>query len=125
MKIYLYIDNNELEEQAESIEQKVTEWLEANPGKSRWINRPAEVVDKVKLQRVGDWDMGLVIETGKKADLKEPLSFLYAIAKDHELDFVVGTYHEETGDSENICYFGFEEGKPDLFEIANYLGMKR
>ena len=58
----------------------------------------------------------------KNQHLKDPLSFLHGVAKDHKVDFVVG-FFEENGDSEDVCYFGHEEGKPDIVEIANYLGL--
>lgn len=58
-----------------------------------------------------------------KFKLKEPLNFLYKIAKTHKCEFIIAMLDSESGDLEEVCYFGFEEGRPDLFEIANYLSL--
>lgn len=72
-----------------------------------------------------DDTLGLTIETGKKATLKSALDFLYDLAKAHELDFAVGFIEAETGTAHKVCYFGYEEGRPDIAEIGSYLGLKR
>ena len=53
-----------------------------------------------------------------------PLKKLYAIATKQKIEFVVGIVDDKTGESEEVCYFGKQEGMPDVFEIANYLGLK-
>lgn len=123
MKIYLYIDGADLNEIGAPVAEAISDWLANTGSKAQLVNRGPE--DGANQTRVGDWDLGLTIETGKKADLKAPLAFLYELARQQECDFVVGIYDAQTGQPENVCYFGHEEGRPDLFEIASYLGLKR
>ncbi len=68
-------------------------------------------------------DVGLYIEVKRRAELKTPLNFLYTLAKKHKVEFVVGIIDDKTGEQEDVCFFGHEEGKPDAFEISNYLGL--
>lgn len=128
MKIYLYIDNEDLDEIAEPIEQAITEWLASGEVNAKWVrlvNLAPDSEEEPEQQRVNDWDLGLVMETNKKIYLKEPLNFLNGLAKEHEQEFVVGHFDDETGEPENVCYFGFEEGRPDLHEIGSYLGLEK
>lgn len=123
MKIYLYIDADDLDDIAEPMGRAISDWLTENEGKSRFINRRRG--EAPEQENVTDWDLGLLIETGRRADLKAPLAFLYDLAKQYECDFVVGFFDATTGRAEKVCYFGNEEGRPDHFEIASYLGLKR
>ena len=70
-----------------------------------------------------DQDPGLLLIIKNKFDLKDPLNALYAVAKQEKCDFVVGYIEEQTNSKEDVCYFGHEEGRPDLHEIACYLGL--
>jgi hypothetical protein len=65
---------------------------------------------------------GLEIAMNNKAALKEPLNALQIIATQNRCNFVVGMIDSDTGEKEDVCYFGHEEGRPDLYEIACYLG---
>ena len=126
MKIYFYIDSTDLDDIAEPVAQAISDWLASTQqGKAQLVNRRPEDEDDAGQARVGEWDLGLLLETGKKADLKAPLAFLYDLARQHECDFVVGIFDQQTGQPENVCYFGHEEGRPELYEIASYLGLKR
>ena len=123
MKIYLYVEAEALDEIAAPLSRDISEWLAGNDGKARLVNRQrGETAEEAP---VADWDLGLLMETGKRADLKAPLAFLYGLARQYECDFVVGFFDAETGRPEKVCYFGHEEGRPDHFEIASYLGLKR
>lgn len=128
MKIYLYIDNPDLDELAEPIEQAISAWLDTGEVNTKWVrlvNRSSESEEEANEHRVGDWDLGLVIQTNKKIYLKAPLNFLHNLAKEHEQECVVGRFDDETGEPENVCYFGFEEGRPDIHAIASYIGLEK
>ena len=63
------------------------------------------------------------LKVKNKFKLKDPLNFLYTLAKTHKCEFVIAMACQETGEIQDVCYFGYEEGRPDLFEIANYLSL--
>tara|TARA_R110001592_G_scaffold238227_2_gene497723 strand:- start:8896 stop:9270 length:375 start_codon:yes stop_codon:yes gene_type:complete len=67
--------------------------------------------------------LGICIRLKSKFKLKEPLNFLYSLAKVYKCEFVIAMSSEDTGALEDVCYFGYEEGRPELFEIANYLSL--
>ena len=128
MKIYLYLDSSDLDEIAEPIEQAITEFLASGEVNTKWVrlvNLISDTESEPEQARVGDWDLGLIVETNKKQYLKVPLNFLYKLAKKHEQEFVVGFFDDESGEPESVCYFGFEEGRPDMFEVASYLGLEK
>jgi len=71
------------------------------------------------------WEQGVGVALVAKAKgaLKAPLNALYTIAKKHKCEFVVAIVSADGSEVEDVCYFGHEEGKPDVFEIASYLGL--
>jgi len=113
MKIYMLAEHDELEEIAEPLAEAVSVWLAESDSRAEFV-RP----DEDALQ------VGIMLETGKKIALKDPVNFLYSLAKEYKVEFVVGVMAED-GSRENVCFFGFEEGRPDINEIAQYLGLKR
>lgn len=126
MKIYIYVDNDDLTDIVEPFEQAMKDFVESSKfpeDRCRFVHLDQD--DGESPDRVTDWDLGLVLDTNKKFDLKEPLNFLNRLAKEHEQEFVVGHFDEDTGEPESVCYFGYEEGRPDLFEIGSYLGLKK
>lgn len=114
MKIYMLAEHDELASMAEPISAAITTWLEENPNNNLSLVAPSD----------DECQVGLNLETSKKMALKEPVNFLYFLAKQHKAEFVVGM-ESEAGERENVCFFGFEEGRPDINEIAHYLGLKR
>jgi hypothetical protein len=125
MKIYLHLESDELDENeacAETIIAAISEWLKEGKSSAQLVN--ANVEEGAEGGRT-DWDIGLTIETSKKPILAKPLNFLYELAKKEQQEFVVGIYDEANSSYENVCYFGYEEGKPDLHEVASYLGISR
>lgn len=114
MKIYMLAEHDELASIAEPISVAIATWLEENPNNNLSLVAPSD----------DDQQVGLNLETNKKMALKEPVNFLYFLAKQHKAEFVVGMV-TEGGERENVCFFGFEEGRPDVNEIAQYLGLKR
>ena len=75
------------------------------------------------VNHLEDKKFGVTITIDKKLQLKQPLNFLYGIAKKYKIDFVIGIVCGDTGKMEDVCYFGHEEGRPDMYEIAMYLGL--
>jgi len=122
MKIYLYLESDETEEVAEPIISAIGEWLKEGHSSAQLVNAN---IDKGADGTRSDWDIGLSIETNKKATFAKPLNFLYELAKTLKQEFVVGIHDETNGRYENVCYFGYEEGKPDLHEMASYLGLPK
>ena len=113
MNLYIYMVGDELEEVIEPVATAMAEWLAANE------NVRATLVNQ---QGDGDLILGIDIEVNNKRHLKAPLKYLYELAKTHKQDFVIGIL-QDSGDREDVCYFGFEEGRPDEFEVANYLNL--
>ncbi len=125
MKIYLHLEVDEFDEdeqRAETLIAAISEWLKEGKSSAQLVNANAE--EGAEGGRT-DWDIGLAIETNKKMILAKPLNFLYEWAKKEQQEFVVGIYDEAGSSYENVCYFGYEEGKPDLHEVASYLGISR
>ncbi len=122
MKIYLHLEADEIEEAADATISAISKWLKEGKSSAQLVNTNVE--SGAERGRT-NWDIGLTIETSKKAILAKPLNFLYELAKAEQQEFVVGIYDESHSSYENVCYFGYEEGKPDLHEVASYLGMLR
>lgn len=117
MKLYILLDDESPDEVADKLMQAISVWLAEG-------DIDAQAVD-LREGDAEDWQLGINLEAKRKAALKQPLEFLYKQAKKMEREFVVGLYDKETGDREDVCYFGHEEGRPDLDEMALYLGLSR
>lgn len=120
MDIQIYVDGSsysdiDLAEISGQLVSELNAWLE---------NKSAvKLLDDRASDDPEDWKIGLGLKLKSKFKLKDPLNFLYDLAKKHQCEFVVAQYDAGADVSEEVCYFGTEEGKPDLFEIANYLGL--
>ena len=111
MKIYMFVDAPELGEKEAAAIEALQAWVgEDNPH--------ATFVDN----REGVWKLGIELEMKKPKFLTAPLNDMYAFAKDYKCNFVVGYIDNNT--YEDVCYFGKDEGKPDPFAIACYLGFE-
>lgn len=126
MDLQIYIDTSDIElDRLQEIQPLVTKTI------SDWISEqklnikllPALMVDTDKEQDLADEKLGIHVSVKSKFKLKEPLNFLYSLAKTYKCEFIIAMVDSESGDLEEVCYFGFEEGRPDLFEIANYLSL--
>ncbi|OUS27594.1 hypothetical protein A9Q99_14215 [Gammaproteobacteria bacterium 45_16_T64] len=111
MELYIYIEAEELEDVAEPMVEAIVPWIGNKNEKTKLVNQIAEGF------------VGVNMTVTSKNGLKKPLIFLYDLAKEHKCDFVVGILDTETGAMEDVCYFGHEEGRPDMFEIGSYLGL--
>lgn len=116
MKIFIHVDSPELEDVAEPVAAAIAAWVDDCGCTAQLVNEPeAEGTEHI---------LGLRIDTSKKAVLKKALDFLYGIAREQSLDFAVG-FIDKDGTAYKVCYFGEEEGKPDINEIGSYLGLRR
>jgi len=121
MKIYIYAESDDLEEIAEPLTDAISDWLKKSGSNAELVNdRQHSDSDNTD----SFWNLGLNISVKRKSDLRKALDPLYSIAKTERCDFVVGRASSKSGPAQDICYFGYEEGKPDVHEIANYLGFR-
>jgi hypothetical protein len=121
VNIYIFVDGPKPDD-AEQVEQDLKKWLEQEHSACLLITHHSSNED---TERESDWALGLEFETTNKRDLKAPLNFLYRMAQNYQLEFVVGLSDPTRGTRTPVCYFGDEEGRPDLHEIAHYIGLKR
>jgi hypothetical protein len=116
MILHIYIDTSELEtDQLLALSEPVTNALADWVGEKKHLDLLQLSDDEPKL--------GLRLQIKSKFKLKDPLNFLHQLAKTHKCEFAVAIYDTKTDSTEDVCYFGYEEGQPDLFEIANYLDL--
>lgn len=66
--------------------------------------------------------IGIAFSAKKAFHLKDPLNFLFGLAKQYRCEFSV--ILDSDGQQDEVCFFGFEEGRPDMYEVAQYLGME-
>ena len=116
MKIYFLLDDEEPSSVADQLMTAIDAWLKTE-------QLAIEVIDD-RPEDSSEWLLGLQFECKRKAIMKQPLEFLFKLAKKMEREFVIGIY-DKSGARENVCYFGYEEGCPDINEVAMYLGLKR
>lgn len=124
MKLYIYIESSELADIASDTSKSIQSWITESASQAVLINSRAEQEDALEDTDFEDWHIGLNLDISKGRELKEPLNFLYKLAKKYKCDFVLGIFSGEQNNPEDICYFGFEEGKPDYCEISSYIGVK-
>lgn len=122
MELKIYIDSSDLEtsrlkEIFLPIQNLISDWISEQKLTITLLSNltPNDETD------LADQKLGIHIQVKSKFKLKEPLNFLYKIANTYKCEFVIGMMDSDSGELEEICYFGHEEGRPDLFEIANYL----
>lgn len=134
MLLYMYVDQSQLEEGEfeklrNALQSPLYTWIEAYKHPVIYVGPNLQEADadqediaSATAQVFSEHELGIQIEVKKKQYLKEPLNFLYDLAKNEKCEFVIG-FFEEDGAREDVCYFGYEEGRPDLYEIANYVGL--
>lgn len=107
-----YLDDDEFEELIPVMTQAI----------KAWIGEKKSITLLTPIDETGE-QLGLSLNIKSKFKLKDPLNFLHDMAKQHKCEFVIAIISEDSGETEDVCYFGYEEGKPDLFEVASYLGL--
>lgn len=111
MNIYFWVDQPDLgDSESQFIE-----------GLTAFVVEHKEHAELVNTQSDGQWSLGIDMKIKATKQLVAPLNALYPLAKMAKCDFVVGFVEE--GSREDVCYFGYEEGKADAFEVACYLGL--
>ncbi len=123
MDIYIYIDGSDLEEIADGISSSIESWLSESKAQAVLVNQISEPDETMCNKDLPDWELGINIKICKGKELKGPLNFLYGLAKEYKRDFVLGIFSSETQVTEDICFFGNEDGKPDVNEISSYIGI--
>lgn len=113
MQICLYADCSDLEDEIiESLSSSLDPWVSEEKALEKHVCPSSGLTIGVRLQ----------IRKGR--ELKNVINHLYRLAKETQSEFVVGLYNEGTQSIDEICYFGHEEGRPDLYEISSYIGVK-
>jgi len=115
MKLYMLVETMDWDDVDASLSESIMAWA-ADQGDA------IELVNQTDIA-TGERHLGINLQASKAAQLRAPLQFLYGLSKAHKLEFVVGVYDPDSRAMEDICYFGHNEGKPDPFEVANYLFM--
>jgi len=117
MKIFFHIDNAELADIAEPVQAAIVSWVQ-----------DCDCTAQVVCERDSDDEilvLGMTLDTGRKAVLGKALDFLQGLAGKYQVDFAVGFIDADSGRAHKVCYFGHEEGRPDIDEIGSYLGLRR
>ena len=117
MRIFIHIDDDELDDIAAAASAAIAAWVAGCDCVARLVSE--------QDPQSSAWTLGLTIDTSRKAVLKKALDAMYGIAREHQRECVVGFVDAETGRAQKVCYFGHEEGRPDIDEIGSYLGLRR
>jgi len=123
MNLYILVECDDIGEIEQSITSSLGNWLSDANDRISFVNHrlsPEERAGGRTGQR--HWELGLLLSITSKAELREPLNFLYSVARQNQCEFVVGIQHDEDN-KEDVCYFGNQEGRPDVHEVAMYLGL--
>lgn len=122
MKLHIYIDSSDIEPSRlddiyTPISEEITNWI----GDKQTVRSLSDTTDAD--EHLAQRKLGISIELKSKHKLKDPLNFLYTLAKTYQCEFAIAIVDPDSNELEDVCYFGFEEGRPDLFEVANYLAL--
>jgi len=91
----------------EDVQAELEKWLETADQKHQLLNESSRI--------------GLFTSATKPNQLKTPLNFLYSLAKEFKLEFAIAM--QEDNEWHEVCFFGYQEGRPDIFEVGCYLGL--
>jgi hypothetical protein len=119
MDLFIFAEHDELLDIAKPLFDDIAKWAEPKTTITA-IYRTDETEEAPVADR--EADVGIEFSITKPEKLKGTLNALYQMAKTHKCDFVVGV--KEEGEYQNVCYFGNEEGRPDMYEISAYLGFE-
>lgn len=119
MKIYFFAVHDEPEDYTPALATALSAWAEPKTT-IQFVHRTDDTDEAPKTAL--EVELGYELTLSKTQKLKDPLNFLYTLAREHKCEFVVGLINDNN--YEDVCYFGYEEGRPDMFEIAHYLGME-
>ncbi|WP_207062230.1 hypothetical protein [Motiliproteus sp. SC1-56] len=116
MQLFIYVDESEIEPEVRA--QRLAPVAAAL---AAWSEEQG--ADYVPVDEPHEPRLGLHMHVKRKGELKAPLAFLYGLAREHKLEWALGVIDEQSGEREEVCYFGLEEGRPDAFEVGNYVGL--
>lgn len=123
MQLYIYCDTSKLEDEDMtafiSHGKKVITKLEAFLLENDQLR--GELHSDIDQEYAEDIKIGLDFHVKKPKQLEKPLNFFNDLSKEYKLDFVLGLFTD--GKPEDVCFFGFEEGKGDSFMISRYVGL--
>ncbi len=115
MKIFIELDLSKLEPGEQALSSSQTE----------------EAQNAIQQLNEDNLGLGITIEASdtiainaqvkKPNHLKPAVELFNTLAEQYQIDFVLGLI--ENDQKEEICYFGYEEGKGDTQTIAMYLGI--
>ena len=123
MKLYIFIETADLEELNQHMIAEWQQWLDETDFAAEFVQNNMPDEESELLGDYSEMELGMVFNIKQKQRLKEPLNFLYQLAKTYRCEFVIGIIDNKTNKKQDVCYFGHEEGKPDLYEVANYIGL--
>lgn len=123
MQLYIYCDASKLEDDdvktfisnGNTIIKRLLEFLPNND------QLRADLHQEIDQENPADIKIGLDFHVKKAKQLEKPLNFFNDLSKEFKLDFVLGLFTD--GKPEDVCFFGFEEGKGDSFMISQYVGL--
>jgi len=118
LKIYSYLVSDELTECAAEVAEQINQWNQQQEKPLEFVNTYSDETSE------DEWKVGLTAEVKRLNPFKKALLALYKIAEDTKQDFVIGFVNESKQREEDVCYFGYNEGKPDPLEIATYLNIR-
>lgn len=113
----MYVEGTDLDDFAKPVSSSINEWIKQSGSVASFVDETTDIDGESRR------NLGIHLRIRKKGEMREALKKLYEVANKNKCEFVIGVVDEKTGLSEEMCYFGYEEGKPDAFEIANYIGL--
>jgi hypothetical protein len=124
MDLTFYIDSDDFDDIKQAALVQLIEWFKDNPRKIELLVEPIDL-DLEQEDDIANIDkLGLQLTISRKSQLKQPLQFLYELAQSLPCEIAFGAIDSQKQISETICYFGAEEGKPDLVELGTYANLK-
>ncbi len=121
MQIYLLIACDRLEDKQENKLRTDLPAIQAALQSYVDDNAVANVtlINECDSDNMDDWQLGIEQTVKKSIQLKYPVNLFNDLAKKFSIDCEVGSVTKKK--REPVSYFGHEEGKGDLFMIAQYL----
>lgn len=124
MDLTFYIECDDFDDIKTLALERLDAWMQDNPRKIKLLVAPDDL-DHGDLEQIDFIEqLGLQLTITRKSQLKVPLKFLYQMATELKCEFAFGYLPSGASQSETICYFGYEEGKPDLIELGTYANLK-
>jgi hypothetical protein len=124
MDLTFYIDSDDFDDIKQAALVQLLEWFEDNTRKIQLLVEPSglDLAQEDEIECIEK--LGLQLTISRKSQLKQPLQFLYDLALSLPCEIAFGAINPKKQISETICYFGAEEGKPDLVELGTYANLK-